>query len=61
MTEWAKREGISPDNARQKANRGTIPAKKIGRDWFINDSYKNKDARVKSGKYKNWRKGGVSN
>ena len=55
LKSWAEREGINPATARQKANRGTIPAEKIGRDWFINENFKNTDLRVKSGKYKNWR------
>ena len=51
LKEWAVREGIDPATARQKAIRGTIPAEKIGRDWFIDEKIQNTDARVKSGKY----------
>lgn len=47
LKEWAIREGIQPATARQKAIRGTIPAFKIGRDWVIDDSIKNTDARIK--------------
>lgn len=56
LIEWARRNGISPSTARQKAQRGTIPAVKHGRDWFIDEDAPNTDARVKSGKYIGWRK-----
>lgn len=56
LKQWAEREGITPATARQKAARGAIPAKKMGRDWFIDDSISNSDKRVKSGKYVDWRK-----
>lgn len=36
LKEWAIMNGIAPDNARQRANRGTLKtAKKVGRDWVI--------------------------
>ncbi len=36
LKEWARRNGISPATARQKAGRGGfITARKIGRDWMI--------------------------
>lgn len=56
LKEWALREGISPATARQKALRGTIPAVKMGRDWFIEESAPNADNRIKDGKFINWRK-----
>lgn len=56
LKEWAIREGISPATARQKAIRGSIPAVKRGRDWFIDEREKNTDGRLKSGKYIGWRK-----
>lgn len=55
LKEWAEQVGINPDNARQKANRGTLPSVKIGRDWFIEETTPNTDSRIKSGNYKNWR------
>lgn len=51
LKEWAERENINPATARQKALRGTIPAVKMGRDWFIDENVKNADKRVKNGKY----------
>lgn len=51
LKEWAERENINPATARQKALRGTIPAVKMGRDWFIEENEKNADKRVKNGKY----------
>jgi hypothetical protein len=58
LKEWAIAHGINPATARQKAGRGGFKtARKIGRDWFIDENEENIDNRVKSGKYKNWRKG----
>lgn len=56
LKQWAEQVGLNPDNARQKANRGTLPAVKIGRDWFIEEDTPNTDGRIKDGKYINWRK-----
>ena len=55
LKEWAVSIGMNPANARQKAIRGTLPAVKMGRDWFIEESAQNIDKRVKSGDFKNWR------
>lgn len=55
LKEWAERVGIDPATARQKAGRGTIPAFKMGRDWFIEENTPNTDSRIKTGNYKNWR------
>lgn len=55
LKNWAERVGMNPANARQKANRGTLPAVKMGRDWFIEEVTPNTDNRVKTGNYKNWR------
>lgn len=61
LKEWAITHGISPATARQKAGRGGFEtAKKIGRDWFIDENEEHIDGRVKSGKYKNWRKGSTN-
>lgn len=36
LVEWARLHGITPDTARQRANRGAFEtAEKQGRDWFI--------------------------
>ena len=57
LKEFAERNGRSADSARQKANRsGFQTARKIGRDWFIDENEPYSDNREKSGKYKNWRK-----
>lgn len=55
LKQWAETVGIDPATARQKALRGTIPAVKMGRDWFIEESTKNTDKRIKNGKYLNFR------
>ena len=54
IAQWAEKVGIAPVTARQKAARGTIPAQKMGRDWFIEESTPNTDSRLKSGNFKNW-------
>lgn len=36
LKEWAEKNGITPDTARQRANRGAfLTAKKIGNLWII--------------------------
>lgn len=48
LVEWAEKNKISPDTARQKANRGMFKtARKIGRNWVINEFEQNNDNRKK--------------
>lgn len=48
LTEWAKKNGVNPATARQKAGRGMFKtARKSGRDWFINSEEPNTDNRCK--------------
>ncbi|MDL2293952.1 hypothetical protein LJC60_04890 [Ruminococcaceae bacterium OttesenSCG-928-D13] len=57
MKEYAEKHGIDPATARQKAGRGGYQtARKIGRDWFIDDAEPFRDLRIKTGKYKGARK-----
>lgn len=56
LKQWAENVGINPASARQKAIRGKLPAVKMGRDWMIEEDTPNTDGRIKSGKYKDWRK-----
>lgn len=57
LTEYAKLHGKSPGTIRQKAQAGGFKtARKIGRNWVIDKNEPYTDNRVKSGKYKNWRK-----
>jgi hypothetical protein len=57
IKEWAIKNGINPDTARQKILRGNLPeAQKIGRNWVIDEDVPNQDKRIKSGKYINARK-----
>lgn len=57
LKEYALRNGIDPVVARHKAQRGTFhTAKKLGRDWFIDEHEPYADGRVKSGRYIGWRK-----
>lgn len=51
LTQWAEKNNLRPQSARQKAHRGCIPAFKIGRNWVIDEDAPNKDNRIKSGKY----------
>lgn len=46
LAEWARRNGITPDSARQKALRGGFEtARKSGRDWLISENEKYRDNR----------------
>lgn len=57
LTEYAERHGKSPRTVRQKAQSGSFKtARKIGRNWVIDEDEPYVDNRVISGKYKNWRK-----
>lgn len=48
LAEWAKNNGLDESYARQKARRGSLKtARKIGRDWFVNESEENTDNRKK--------------
>lgn len=57
LTEYAKRNGKSPDTARKMALRGGFStARKIGRDWLIDDAELYPDKRIKTGRYVGCRK-----
>lgn len=48
LAEWARRRGILPDSARQKAQRGKLEtAYKVGSTWLISASEPNLDHRKK--------------
>ena len=52
LAEYAKQNGIDPATARQRAIRGAYrTARKIGRDWVIDQNEPHVDHRVKSGYY----------
>lgn len=52
LKEYAERLGKNPQVVYQKAARGTFrTAKKIGRQWFIEETEPYNDSRVTSGKY----------
>ncbi len=58
LKEYAERIGKNPANMRQKAIRGMFKtAKRIGRDWFIDDQEEYIDGRIKSGDYIDWKYG----
>lgn len=57
VTEFAALHGKDPGNVRRLILQGRIPAQKIGSQWVIPaGTLPPADGRVKSGKYKNWRK-----
>lgn len=57
VTEFSKLHGIDAGRIRRLIYDNRIPAQKIGNQWVIPaDTPKPEDKRVKSGKYKNWRK-----
>lgn len=52
VAEYAARNGRAPRSVRQMAQTGGFQtAKKIGRDWLIDETEPYPDRRVKSGKY----------
>lgn len=57
LSEYAAKHGKSRVSVRQMAQRGGFKtAVKIARNWIIDENEPYPDARVKSGKYTNWRK-----
>lgn len=56
LAEYAAKHGKAPVSARALAQRGGFQtARKIGRNWLIDDQEPYPDRRVKTGKYKDWR------
>lgn len=57
LAAYAEMIGRNPVSVRQKCQRGNVPgAVKLGRDWFILADAPYPDQRVKSGRYRDWRK-----
>ena len=57
LKKYAELHGRDPASMRQKALRGGFAtAQKLGRDWVIDEDESFTDGRIKSGKYKGWRK-----
>ena len=55
LVEYAERHGKNPANARQMAARGSFQtARKIGRNWVIEDTEPWPDRRVKTGEDIGW-------
>ena len=58
LKEYAERLGKNPLVVYQKARYGTLKtARKLGRDWVIDEDEPYEDKRIKSGKYVNWKYG----
>lgn len=57
ISEWCALHGKDPGNVRRLIQQGRLPAEKIGKQWVIPaDAQPPADKRVKSGKYRDWRK-----
>ena len=57
VKEWARRNGRDDSYTRRLIASGRLPAVRIGSQWAIDsETPPPPDARVKSGKYKDWRK-----
>lgn len=57
VTEYAAQTGKDSGNIRKLIAAGRLPAVKIGNQWAIEEGTPYPaDKRVKSGKYKDWRK-----
>lgn len=57
IKEYAQRNGIDHVKVRHRCERGNYKtARRFGRDWVIDSEDVFIDNRVKTGKYKDWRK-----
>lgn len=57
VSEFCEKYKKDPGNVRKLIQSGRIPAQKIGNQWAIPaNAEPPADNRVKSGKYRNWRK-----
>lgn len=57
VSQYAQMVGKDPGNIRRMLINGTLSGKKIGNQWVLpKDTVFPADRRVKSGKYRNWRK-----
>lgn len=57
LAQYAERYGKDGGNLRRLIAQGRIPAQKIGSQWAIEETTPwPQDNRIKSGKYRNWRK-----
>lgn len=57
VTQFCQKHGLDRGNVNRYIHQGRIPAVKIGNQWAIPaNAQPPEDKRVKSGKYKNWRK-----
>ena len=57
VSEFSEKFGKDPGNVRRLIQQGRIPSIRIGNQWAIPaDTQPPADKRVKSGKYRDWRK-----
>jgi len=57
IVDYARKYGLDPDNVRHRCQRGAYKtARKLGRDWVIDEDEQHVDHRVRSGKYAKMKK-----
>lgn len=57
LIDYSKQVGKDHSSVLKMVKTGKLKtAKKVGRQWFIDENEPYIDGRIKSGKYKNWRK-----
>ena len=57
VSQFAEKNGTNVWSVRKFISEGRLPAQKIGNQWVISsDAAMPDDRRIKSGKYKSWRK-----
>lgn len=57
VAEFCEKFRKDPGNVRRLIAQGRIPAQKVGKQWIIPaDAVPPDDKRIKSGKYRDWRK-----
>jgi hypothetical protein len=62
ITEYGQKYKLDRAAINRYIKQGRIPAHKIGSQWVIRaDTPRPEDRRVKSGQYRNWRKGKSNN
>ena len=56
IKEYAERHGLQHSSVRHRCERGCYKtARKLGRDWVIDEDEVFLDRRVKTGQYRDWR------
>jgi hypothetical protein len=56
IKQYAELHQVDPSTIRHRIQRGSTKAQKVGRDWLIEEEEPYDDKRMRTGKYKGWRK-----